>query len=608
VNFRSLVIPSVLALGATSAHALVTSTWQVETFQQFDQGDLTSAFISSLGEIRPGWTTQKVALEGAGVWSTLRLKNGSILVGSDLKGAIYKVDGTASKKLLTIPGAIAVVAMVQLADGSVVAAAMPGDKLWKLDLAAGKASELVTLKGVETVWSLAAGSDGTIYAGTGPAGKLFAVKGGAAREVFATDDKRITAVTATSDGSIWFGTSERALVFRHDPKTGATRAMADFAGNEIGALAPYRDGVVVAASDIADPPAGPGKSADQIEAAEKPSAPKGQAAKAPDAGSKPGADKDAPTIGDPGRKGARKGKGALFRVGGDARLEQLHALTQTYFTSVVVDPAGVIYAAAADKGRVYSVEPDGAVATAIDIEERAVSQLLWDGGRLVLATDDTAALYRVTGRATDGKYVSEVFDAKAVSQFGRITWRDQGEVTIETRSGNTAKPAAGWSEWKAPRNRETLGGGLESGKIDSPTGRYLQFRAAFSDGDARLQRVSTYYLPQNQPTRIEEITVEPASLEALPTLKDLAAKPRSPLLKLKWKIDGEPHRVPGGAVAEVRKDKNRAFLWLHENGTNTLPATSPLTSLVRTGPRELTGWHMRGQTELVVRTYTLPRD
>jgi hypothetical protein len=42
----------------------------------------------------------------------------------------------------------------------------------------------------------------------------------------------------TSDGGVWLGTSERALVFRYDPKTGkTTRAMADFAGNEIAALA-----------------------------------------------------------------------------------------------------------------------------------------------------------------------------------------------------------------------------------------------------------------------------------------------------------------------------------------------------------------------------------
>src|SRR6185312_10775400 len=109
----------------------------------------------------------------------------------------------------------------------------------------------------------------------------FAIKGGSAKEIFDTEDKRVTAVTTTSDGAVWFGTSERALVFRYDPKDGKTRAMADFAGNEISAIAPYRDGVVVAANDLAETPPAQGKTPGQVEAAEKPSAAKGQAAKAP---------------------------------------------------------------------------------------------------------------------------------------------------------------------------------------------------------------------------------------------------------------------------------------------------------------------------------------
>jgi len=77
---------------------------------------------------------------------------------------------------------------------------------------------------------------------------------------------------------------------------------------------------------------------------------------------------------DLGRKGAKKGKGALFRVGKDGRLDQLHALTQTYFTALAVSPDGAVYAGAADKGRIYMVDTDDSVAMAFDVDERAVSQ------------------------------------------------------------------------------------------------------------------------------------------------------------------------------------------------------------------------------------------
>ncbi|MDQ3338074.1 MAG: hypothetical protein M4D80_23155 [Myxococcota bacterium] len=537
-------------LWAASAGAVVTATWSVETYQQFDAGDATSAFITSTGELRPGWDTKRTALEGDAIWASLKLADGSVLLGSDANATIYRLTGDGQKKVVSIPSAIAVVSLAQTADGAVWAGAMPGNKIWKIDVGGGKATPGAQLKDAETIWSLASVGN-TVYAGTGPSGKLFSITGGTAKEAFDTDDKRVTAVTTTSDGAVWFGTSERALVFRLDPKSGQTRAMADFAGNEISALAPYRDGVVAAANDLADTPAPVGKTPGQVEAAEKPNAPKGQAAKVPDAGTKPGADKDAPPVTDLGRKGAKKGKGALFRIAGDGRLDQLHALTATYFTSVVVNGES-IYAGAADKGRVYMVDADGSVGTAFDVDERAVSQLWVDKTLVGFATDDAAAAYRATGRAGQARYMSDVLDAKSVSKFGKLAWVAVGKVKVETRSGNTAKPGVGWSDWQTPQQIARIGGGSEGGKVASPSGRYLQFRVALEDDAARVRKVMLYYAPQNQATSVQEVTVE-SSAEKMPTLKDSAAKPRSPVLKLKWKVEN-PDSDDTQYTLEARRD------------------------------------------------------
>jgi hypothetical protein len=556
-DFRlsSVVCALGLVLGALPAGAVVTATWSIETYPQWDAGDATSAFITSAGELRPGWDTKRTTLEGDAVWSSLRLADGSVLLGSDAGGAIFRLAGDASKKLVTLPGAIAVVALTQTTDGTVWAGAMPGNKLWKIDVAAGKATPTAPLgkdKDVETVWSLTAIGN-TVYAGTGPSGKLFAVTNGVAKEVFDTDDKRITALTVTSDGAVWLGTSDRALVFRFDPKLGKARAMADFAGNEVGSLAAFRDGVVAAANDLAEQAPPTGKTPAQVEAAEKPNAAKGQAAKPPEVGTKPGADKEPLPVTDLGRKGAKKGKGALFRIGKDGRLDQLHALTQTYITSIAISPDGAIYAAAADKGRIYMVDTDDSVATAFDVDERSVSQLWFDKNLLSFTTDDAAAAYRSTGRASQARYLSDVLDAKAVSQFGKLTWVATGKVKLETRSGNTAKPGVGWSEWQAPSQIGKLGGGNEGGKIASPAGRYLQFRVALEDDAARVRRVTSYYVPQNQPTTVTDVSVEPQTKESLPTLKDSAAKPRSPILKIKWKIEN-PDGDDTTYALEARRD------------------------------------------------------
>jgi hypothetical protein len=561
-RLRFVVVTGVAALGlwALPAAAVVTATWSVETYPQWDAGDATSAFITSTGELRPGWDTKRTSLEGDAVWSSLRLADGSVLLGSDAGGAIFRLQGDASKKLVALPGAIAVVALAQTADGTVWAGAMPGNKLWKIDIATGKATPSAQLgkdKEVETVWSLASAGN-TVYAGTGPSGKLFSVSGAngagaTAREVFDTDDKRITALTVTGDGAVWLGTSERALVFRFDPRSGKARAMADFAGNEISALAAFRNGIVAAANDLAEQPPPTAKSPTQVEAAEKPNAAKGQAAKPPDVGSKPGADKDPVAVTDLGRKGAKKGKGALFRVDIEGRLDQLHALTQTYFTSIAISPDGAVYAGAADKGRIYMVDTDDSVATAFDVDERSVSQLWFDRSLLSFTTDDAAAAYRATGRASQARYLSDVLDTKAVSRFGKLTWSATGKIKVETRTGNTAKPGVGWSDWQVPAQIAKLGGGNEGGKVTSPVGRYLQFRIGLEDDAARVRRVMSYYVPQNQPTEVQDVIVEIATKESLPTLKDSAAKPRSPILRIKWKAEN-PDSDDTTYALEARRD------------------------------------------------------
>jgi len=243
------------------------------------------------------------------------------------------------------------------------------------------------------------------------------------------------------------------------------------------------------------------------------------------------------------RKQARKGKGALYRVYGDGRIEQIHALTQTYYTSVLVTGDGEVFAGAGEKGRIYQVDANDDVATVFDVSERMVTHLLHDAkAGLSFATSDAAAFYRTTGRAKTSQYTSKAFDCKSPSRFGKLVWRGEGAVDVATRSGNTADPGMGWSAWQKPAKAKPAGGGSHAGRVASPPGRYLQVRVTFNgDHKALMRAVKTYYLPQNKATRITEVTLEPASKKKkeLVTLKDGVTKPRSPIYKLKWKVENE---------------------------------------------------------------------
>ena len=84
--------------------------------------------------------------------------------------------------------------------------------------------------------------------------------------------------------------------------------------------------------------------------------------------------------------------------------------------------------------------------------------------------------------------------------------------------------------------------------------------------------VSAYYVPQNLATTITEGTVEPASKENLPTLKDSAAKPRSPILKVKWKVEN-PDNDDTVYTLEARRDGEANWRPL-QTGKAPLTATS----------------------------------
>src|SRR5207302_283383 len=74
----------------------------------------------------------------------------------------------------------------------------------------------------------------------------------------------------------------------------------------------------------------------------------------------------------------RKGRGAVYRVDPDGRVEQLHALADGYFTALHVDGDGNVWAAAGSNGRVYLIRPDRTVITAFDLPERQVLTLAFD--------------------------------------------------------------------------------------------------------------------------------------------------------------------------------------------------------------------------------------
>lgn len=515
-------------LASPPALAVGTHTWRITSYRDFDEGEAQGVLLSSLGEAQAGVTTTRIELAEAQVYSSLLAPDGTVWLGTGDQAQLYAWDEARGLRKVAHLEGVLVAALAMAPDGTLYAGALPGGKVWKIE--GGQATELCKLPGAEHVWSLLVEGN-LLYAATGPGGQVFAIDraSGKSRLLWDSGGKQILVWTKDGRGGFLAGSADDAILYRVAPD-GVARALHDFEGDEVRAIDRRGDTLYVAVNDFEQAKSSPLFSSSSSSTVSTPAPPK-TAVPAP------------PPVSSSSAQRERKGKGAIYRIDQDGRVEQLHALADNYFTALHVDAHDNLFAAAGTNGRLYLIKPDRTVMTMLDLPERQILTLAFGGnpsgkaGDLKLVgTGDAGALYRVDGLPPrNASYVSKVLDASFPARWGTVRWSATGKVKIETRSGNTVRPDKTWSPWLA------LAPGPDridehEAKAGSPPGRYLQLRIAFTQG-AVLRDVTTYYLPQNQRPRVAEIMVGDDPAQKLARAARSAGKPRSPVVKIKWKVE-----------------------------------------------------------------------
>ena len=553
---RKVVFASALALtGAAAAGgtagATATKVFRQTTAKDFEEGEATGSMILPTGEVVAGMKTSHVLVDAAFVWCTTQSRDGSVAYfGTGDQGKIFAIetkppragDERPARKIADLDAAW-VTALAVRNDGTLLAGTTPGGRIYTVDPRTGAAHELVTLS-ADHVWSLAYdGRTGVIYAGTGSPGKVFAIDDkGRARELWDSGDKHVVSLAQEPGGAraLLAGTSEEAILYRVG-LDGRAEALQDFEAEEVRAIAPTRDAIYVAVNDfektatptVVGPAAAKGTRITQTPATAPASA-----------GSLP-------------RPGQRKAKAGLYRLERDGRIEQIFSLSDGYLTSVLPDAdttpgasakagddasdGGGVYVATGTQGKVYRIFKDRTAALALDLPERQVLTLSRAGTSFLAGTGDVGGVYRAQASAgEDASYLSKVLDGDFQARWGMLRWHGSRTLTIETRSGNTAKPDASWNAWKK-LERLQPGNDESAGHVASAGGRYLQYRVGLSGAGARLRDVSIFYVPQNQRARVTELTLAdaPVSTTSTTTASSSASASRvhSAVLRLRWKVE-----------------------------------------------------------------------
>ena len=524
VSRGAFLLPLVVLLPGISAPVFAQGTrlWTQSRFEEFEKGTPQGVAIGSDGKLRGGpVTTEVFTTPSSFVWSVVAGKDGVVYLATGSPATVLRVtpDGKSSKLFETKALAVQVVRLGP--DGALYAATIPDGKVYRLktDVSApideataqvvfdlskadlGKADgEKATADGKKPeeksryIWDMTFDSAGRLYVATGGPGAVYRLNVKEAQPkvelFFKSDEQHIRALTWDKAGNLLAGSDGSGLVYRIDPN-GKGYVLFSAPRREITALAVGADGTVYAA-DVGDKNHNP----------------------LPQLPVQAGIGGITISFVNPASVQAANASTALPDG------TEVYALTPNQAPRKLwSDKDDIVYqlAATADgltaltgnRGRIFTIHSDGSYGDIAHLEaQQAVALTATSTGWLV-GTGNTGKLYKLENPAskeTGHDYASDVLDAGALARWGRVEV-DPGSrgYQLWTRSGNVEQPVRsakdwGWSEWQP----------ASGGKVASPAGRYLQWKAEL-DGDAVLSGVGINYLPVNSAPAVDDVLVVPGA-------------------------------------------------------------------------------------------------
>jgi hypothetical protein len=505
----SVLAAGLLALAALPARGTEVKIFQAQSQAAFLAGTLEGVSIDSLGRLQLAPRVDRVASLAEPFLLSAAVHPDGWVVGTGNAGKVLKIDRKGGITELFAAPEPEVFAVWADPDGTVYAGTSPRGKVYRIPAGKGAKGAVFFDPGETYIWALTRGSDGGLLVGTGTQGKLFRVDAKGKGEVlYDSEDTHIRAIEPLPGGDALAGTAGEGLILRVS-RDGRARTLYDADEPEAVALAAAPDGTCYAAV-ISSEASLVDQAKDQPGAA---GAPQGGAAKP--GGGQPQVSVTVEQVDQPPAvpPGARRPGGAPAQPRSEVLSISPAGVVETLWSfpeDTVYDllwQNGRLWVATGLEGKLYRWA-DQQMLLEKDVDERQIVAVLPGEAGPVFATTNAAALFRVTsGTERSGTYTSAALDADQVARFGTFSWRGevppQGGVRFSFRSGVSAEPDRTWSSWSEPRE------GTEIQLEDLPKGRYIQWRAELKAGNGaspRIYETELSYRQENLNPKIGTLT------------------------------------------------------------------------------------------------------
>lgn len=475
--------------------------WRQSHYDQFEKGKLQNVAVDSLGYLKAGPELKSVLLTPSTyVWALTSDRQGNAYLATGSPATVLKVspDGKSTTLFSTKDMSVQSVAVGD--DGTVYAATLPSGKVYRIppgqkglnDQTATVVfdpEKLDSKQRPKYIWALALDGKGSLYIATGGPAAIYRVNLRQANSkpqlFFSSDEQHILCLLIEPDGDLLAGSDGSGLVYRID-KEGKGFVIYDSSKREVTALA-EQDGRIYVASTgektKSTLPPLPVQGRTEITARV--------------------------TIVTPG-SGAASNANPL--IPGGSEIDELnaqgapHRLWSSDDTIVykLLPTSKGLLAGTGNRGKIFRIQEDGSYADLARADAGQVTGFAATSGGTFVSTSNAGGLYKLAAEpAAQGVYLSDVFDAKLTSMWGRVEVNanqngGSGNIELSVRSGNVENPERGWSGWT-----KVEPGGQAPGL---PAARFLQWKAVLSPG-ARLGSVGVNYLTVNVAPVVSDVVV-----------------------------------------------------------------------------------------------------
>ena len=552
----TMILSSTQPLNAQGTHL-----WTQSRIEEFEKGTPQGVAINSNGQLREGpGLSDLLTTPSTFIWSVAVDKSGTPYLGTGSPAAVLRGSAQKDGKPVTIFESRDVsVQVVRVGpDGSIYAATVPGGKVYKLSpnstakqdessaklifdtskAEAAPAGENEAKPNRESkshyIWDMTFDSAGRLYIAVGGPGAIYRVNPSTPDAkpdlFFKSDEQHIRALAWDAKGNLIAGSDGSGLVYRISPQ-GKGYVLFEAPRREITSVTVGSDGTIYAAS-VGD------KSHNPL-----PPLPV------------QGVGSITFTIVQPGSLQAANASSSapdgteVYALAEDQAPRKIWSSKEDIVYALDAQPDGIL-AISGNRGHIFRIQKNGDYADIAHVEaQQGLSLANSQGGAVLIGTGNTGKLYSL-GKTQIHEYASDVLDAGAYARFGRVEIEpDSANYELLTRTGNVEQPIRGrgdwgWSDWQP----------LKDGAVQSPPGRFLQWKAILRDG-GQLGEIGVNFLPVNAAPNVDDLVVVPGA-----RLNPQQSNPNQQNVNISFPSPNQPTVVPvdtGSANTPIQALKDR---------------------------------------------------